>query len=467
MQRKIIYVNDGVKTKSFNASQVPPVTIKNKTEDEALDHIFKHSDETERAQKESEVYMTEVLKDSDPRTKNKKAQAGVKKELDDLFEQGMVKLVKAEDIPKDAIILPNRTVYAIKNSGTLEELYKARITAGGHMDDMKELMIHSSVNLKHGSVRMITSTAANKRWKLWSKDADQAFAQCDEMMRTVVLMPAPEFKLPPRTLLRILKFLYGLSESGDAWHQKLKNKIIRKLKMRMITGDQALFYHTTEAEKSGQEEGNCDGLLGTYVEDILFSGTEKFEKHTKKLDEKIKVKPAKKLPITFAGLSINKEQDGTITIDQSEYIRKLTKLEKDCTYEDFRSYRHKLAWIASSRPDITAASNLYSQVTQEIFEDKHVKQMNNSIKYLQDTVECKLRYTPLDLELAKIVVVADGSHATNMDSTSQLGYLVFLTDHVNWNLIHYRSTKSRRVVRSPLAAETHAVADAADMAIMV
>lgn len=44
--------------------------------------------------------------------------------------------------------------------------------------------------------------------------------------------------------------------------------------------------------------------------------------------------------------------------------------------------------------------------------------------------------------------------------------MVFLTDEVHWNLLQFKSYKSLLVVHSQLAAETHALADAADMSIL-
>lgn len=67
----------------------------------------------------------------------------MKKELDGLFEQKVSEKVHEKDVPHDAVSLPSKMVYAIKNMGTSEETYKARIVAGGHMDRMKRLMIHT------------------------------------------------------------------------------------------------------------------------------------------------------------------------------------------------------------------------------------------------------------------------------------------------------------------------------------
>lgn len=93
----------------------------------------------------------------------------MKKELDGLFEQQVFEEVHEKDVPHDAVILPSKMVYAIKNIGTNEEAYKARIVAGDHMDRMKRLMIHNSVNVRHGSIRITTSTAAIKHGSCGSK----------------------------------------------------------------------------------------------------------------------------------------------------------------------------------------------------------------------------------------------------------------------------------------------------------
>lgn len=68
--------------------------------------------------------------------------------------------------------------------------------------------------------------------------------------------------------------------------------------------------------------------------------------------------------------------------------------------------------------------------------------------------------------MAKIVFFSDASHATNVDQSSQLGYIIFLTDNDNWYLLEYNSYKSRRVVRSTLAVELLSLDDPVDAAIM-
>lgn len=73
---------------------------------------------------------------------------------------------------------------------------------------------------------MIVTTVTNKKWWIWTRESNQTFVQGGSINRYIVLIPLAEFELPEGTVLRILKYLYGLSEAGNAWHHKLKKMII-------------------------------------------------------------------------------------------------------------------------------------------------------------------------------------------------------------------------------------------------
>jgi len=77
--------------------------------------------------------------------------------------------------------------------------------------------------------------------------------------------------------------------------------------------------------------------------------------------------------------------------------------------------------------------------------------------------------------LAKLFVFVDGSFANNKDFSSQIGYLIILANEMDFideftiegNLIHYSSTKSKRVTRSVLASEIYGMVGGVDMAISI
>lgn len=192
-----------------------PVAIGHRKIDDELDRIFIQSENIAQQEKKFQVHLTEVLKNGDPRTKNSRAAAAVQRELEGLFEQGVFEEVRADQLPPDAVISPSRMVYVIRNIGTLEELYKATLTVGEHLDWLKKMMIQYIANIRHGSVRTITSAAATKKWIIWFRDAVQAYIKADAMYRYIALKTAPEFNMPPSVLWRVTKYLYGLYESGD------------------------------------------------------------------------------------------------------------------------------------------------------------------------------------------------------------------------------------------------------------
>ncbi|KAF2741789.1 hypothetical protein M011DRAFT_413850 [Sporormia fimetaria CBS 119925] len=87
-----------------------------------------------------------------------------------------------------------------------------------------------------------------------------------------------------------------------------------------------------------------------------------------------------------------------------------------------------------------------------------------------------LRYIPIDLMHAKLMVFVDGSFANNKDLSSQLGFILMLVNEstdtddtftIRGNVIHYSSTKCKRVTRSALASEIYGMVNGFDMGIAI
>ncbi len=76
-----------------------------------------------------------------------------------------------------------------------------------------------------------------------------------------------------------------------------------------------------------------------------------------------------------------------------------------------------------------------------------------------------IRSAHIPPENAEVVVCMDAAFAANMDKSSQLGVLSMLRNAKNYNtnIIHYESTKSKKVFRCVLAAELFALADRGDI----
>lgn len=80
-------------------------------------------------------------------------------------------------------------------------------------------------------------------YDFWAHDITQSYLQSDSsQQRDVYLIPPPELKFPKGQLLKLIKALYVLANSGHYWgttnsrHQKID------LGMDPTCGDLSLFY---------------------------------------------------------------------------------------------------------------------------------------------------------------------------------------------------------------------------------
>ena len=111
--------------------------------------------------------------------------------------------------------------------------------------------------------------------------------------------------------------------------------------------------------------------------------------------------------------------------------------------------------------------------------DEDIKALNKRLKWQLDNLDRGLRYMDLDLDHTKLFVFVDGSFANNKDLSSQIGYEIILANEttnasyeensfdLRGNLIHYSSTKSKRITRSVLASEIYGMVGGVDMAIAI
>jgi hypothetical protein len=101
--------------------------------------------------------------------------------------------------------------------------------------------------------------------------------------------------------------------------------------------------------------------------------------------------------------------------------------------------------------------------------------LNKRLKWQLENQSRGLTYVPIDLGNARLFVFVDGSFANNKDLSSQIGFLIVLGNEepqdssflLTGNIIHWSSTKAKRVTRSVLASEILAMSDGADKAYVI
>lgn len=79
-----------------------------------------------------------------------------------------------------------------------------------------------------------------------------------------------------------------------------------------------------------------------------------------------------------------------------------------------------------------------------------------------------LKFVQLDLDSIHQVVFADASFTNNPDGSSQIGFVIILTDaNKRANVIHWSSIKRKRVTRSILASELYAMSHGYDLGSVI
>lgn len=451
LDRKLVTVTDGIKAKTFNIAQVLPcqTTVRDPKTQRELSRIFDHA-----------IHSVEILKTTDPRYSSEASRKAIRDEIIGLESRGVFTIVDEKDIPADAIVLGMKIILAIKDGGTAEERYKARIVALGHRDRQKALLIHVAVPVRIRSLRLLLCFALPFEWDVWLEDTNQAYCQGKPLHRYIVLKAHPLFGYPEGTYLRLILPLYGLSEAGDHWDQQLKEVLRDELKATATTTDKSLFYWRPEPVK------RLLGMIAIYVDDCVYGGNKAFSEKSKLVRSHFDTKRRQYPPFKFAGIHIERPTAYAFEMHQLTYIQKLTTLHPTADFKSFRTLRHQLAWTANSRPDILAGVNILSQVTETQFKESHITKINSLVNHLHNTARMKLRYVTLDPKSLQLIVFCDGSFASNEDLSSQCGYIVLMADEQGKaNLLHCASAKTKRIVRSVLGAETLGLSNAADMGV--
>lgn len=133
-------------------------------------------------------------------------------------------------------------------------------------------------------------------------------------------------------------------------------------------------------------------------------------------------------------------------IHQKSLAERMTLLSLQSTFSEFRSERQKLAWLVHTRPDLACAVNQAAQVTEKEFLEKDIINLNRVVFKAKRHSDCGILQHKISLDSLQLIVYCDAAFSSNKDHTSQLGYIIMLTDDSHkCNIIHYSSAKSRRV----------------------
>jgi Reverse transcriptase (RNA-dependent DNA polymerase) len=376
-----------------------------------------------------------------------------------LIERGTFRLILREDAGYLPNIIPSRFVLCIKHESGIEKL-KARFVLGGHRDRDKKSQIHNTTNLKQQSIRIILALASIFGFDLWSSDVNQAYLQSASRLQREIFTRPDELNLGPNELLQLVLPLYGLTEGGDYWGETLADHHSNDLGMRKTKGEFSMFFKHVASR--------LVGLSSSYVDDLVRAGNLEFkEKSNEATHSRFNVKPRIENNFTFTGIEVASD-DQHRSLSQTGYIARLTAVSLTSTFNDMCTLRAKLAWTSHTRPDVSFAVSQLAQTTIHTFDRSTLVLANKIIKYLKSNLDIFLRYPKLDKSTLRLLAYSDASLHNNSDLSSQLGYVILLSDGTGLCcILSFRSFKSRRVARSSMAAETMAFANTFDAAFAI
>jgi hypothetical protein len=133
------------------------------------------------------------------------------------------------------------------------------------------------------------------------------------------------------------------------------------------------------------------------------------------------------------------------------------------TKEQYVAQRARGAYVASvCQPEAAYDLSTAAQAI-DITEDE-VNALNKRLKWQIENAARGIRFAKLQQDSLQLLVFTDASFANNKDFSSQIGYVLALADATGTaNIVHWSSTKCKRVTRSILASELYAMAHGFDM----
>lgn len=400
------------------------------------------------------------------------------KEINGLMEKGVFQVIPISQVPRNTRIFNSRFVDEVKNIGTAAAYEKSRLVVQAYNDHEKETILTQAPTIQRMSQRLILALAAiHPHLNLFLRDITQAYVQSTTALnREFFVRPPIELGLPNTTVLKVIKPLYGVPEAGAHWYKTYHAHHIQNLTMLESSYDSCLLWVSNPSMGFGVVGLQTDDTL--ILADKTFAAAEEVELQKAKLLAKPRDQLTIDHPIKFNGGFITLAADRSIYLNQESQCKCLRLItlkkpldlvssrgliRKSVTPKDqYVAQRARGAYIATvSQPESAFDLSFAAQVVNPKEED--AKLLNKRLDWQIKHADRGIRFVQLDPTSLKLVVFTDASFANNLNFTSQIGYVICLADQFNKaNIIHWSSTKCKRVTRSVLASELYAMAHGFD-----
>ena len=443
----------------------------------------------------NEVVYRMYIKEAIDKWKDK-AVSAIREELNQMIDKEVWKVLPRREIPRSAKIIPCFMFLKEKNNadGSLERI-KARLVAGGHVQDTSVYGDTSSPTADLTTVFIVFTIAANECRKVVTLDIKGAYLNAK--MKEKVYMKLPReltdifLSMPGCERFRafvssdgslnveLLKALYGCVESALLWFMELRDFFL-KIGFIANPADPCLFSRATK-------DGKGQIMIVIYVDDLIITSvfeseieqvvmelTEKFteltikrgnihfylgmlftidydkrvcyvsmEKYVNELLSDCKIDRKSLIPASSDLLEVN-DDDELLEVDESE-----TSRDKKW----FHSTVARLMYLTKRvRPDLSFCTNFLSSRVQYAT----VRDMRKLVKVLEYLNETRDLGLTLGAENPyRLTLYVDASYAAHVDGGSHGGILVSM----GIGPIYTQSKKLKLVCKSSCEAEVVVLCD--------
>ncbi|CAE7214247.1 GIP [Symbiodinium natans] len=425
-------------------------------------------------------------------------------------------------------ILPSRYAYKDKNFGrrragkTEEWKAKARLVIAGHLDPdlLDKGLVTDSPTVSRAALIMLLQICVSRGWHAAAGDIQAAFLNGLAIKRELY-MRQPRGGVPglhPQQLVRVLKGIFGLTESPRMWYDRLRQVLLghvfyvgdKPCRLAQCPLDACVFF----LQEDGKEEPL--GYVAVHVDDvILIAPSEVNLMLQEELSKLFPVDGWENNFFDYIGSHVAVEEN-EITITQTGFvdgrlfsipIEKGQEGQEPATEEqaiDNRSLVGALSWLAcQSRPDLQCGVALAQQLQKAPLVDD-IRFTNSLAKKAENHKNEGIVLRKVSLDDAVFVVFHDAAWANAVDDeeeawyrltpeeneqgtmkegpyaggrvrkakrsrscvASQIGQVIMMApsgilrgEHVKPSLLEWRSQACKRVCRSTFGAETMSCAE--------
>ncbi|CAE7325309.1 RE1 [Symbiodinium microadriaticum] len=388
----------------------------------------------------------------------------------------------APDITEDQA-LRMRWIYTFKAAGDQHPgklKAKARIVILGFSDPSLLEQDTASPSLTRLSKMLLLNMATARRWRVLSGDVKTAFLQAKSPDRAHPLhaRPLPELSeamgLPPERMVELLGSAYGLTSAPREWFIDLTGTI-KKLRGQRCHTDPCLWRIYSEAKE-------IVGIVGIFVDDLLFAGDEESSEwitFLQELHSHYEWSPWETDSFTHCGIKITQDNDEAIHLDHSSFSGDLSQMQGRKKGEDHlitdqelsqaRAILGSAQWRVTQTAPHHAAKLSLLQSSLSTREPHLIEQVNKLVReiHMNRFVSVKVQqlnpHRPDDLHF---IGFSDAALANRPGGGSTGGFVLGLIHSKDLskgegaiNLVSWRSSKLHRIARSSLAAEAQALSE--------